>query len=62
MSILLMNLQLCNSYNMGCPPVSGDNPQDLESGLSCVKVDKHGVTILNYSHQCRPRTSRDISC
>ena len=30
---------------MGCPPVSGDNPQALASGLSYVLVDKHGITI-----------------
>ena len=30
---------------MGCPPVCGDNPQALVSGLSYVQVDKHGITI-----------------
>ena len=38
------NLSLCifrkevlsNSYTMGCPPVRGDNPQSLASGLSYV--------------------------
>ena len=35
----------CNSYTMGCPPVRRDNPQALASGLSCVQVDKHGITI-----------------
>ena len=35
----------CNSYTMGCPPVLGDNPRALESGLSYVQVDKHGITI-----------------
>ena len=30
---------------MGCPPVHGDNPQALASGLSYVQVDKHGITI-----------------
>ena len=30
---------------MGCPPVRGDNPRALASGLSCVQVDKHGITI-----------------
>ena len=38
---------------MGCPPVRGDNPQALASGLSCVQVDKHGITILYHLHQCR---------
>ena len=51
-----------NSYTMGCPPVRGDNPQALASGLSYVQVDKHGITILNHLHQCRPCTSSDISC
>ena len=37
---------LCNSYIMGCPPVRGDNPRALASGLSCVQVDKHGITIF----------------
>ena len=27
---------LCNSYTMGCPPVRGDNPQAIASGLSYV--------------------------
>ena len=31
---------------MGCPPVRGDNPQALASGLSYIQVDNHGVTIL----------------
>ena len=30
---------------MGCPPVRGDNPRALASGLSYVQVDKHGITI-----------------
>ena len=57
-----LNLLLCNSYTMGCLPVRGDNPRALASGLSCVQVDKHGITILYHLHQCRPCTSRDISC
>ena len=52
----------CNSYTIGCPPVRGDNPRALASGLSYVQVDKHGITILYHVHQCRPCTSRDISC
>ena len=47
---------------MGCPPVRGDNPRALASGLSYVKVDKHGITILYHQHQCRPCTSQDSSC
>ena len=31
---------------MGYPPVCGDNPRALASGLSYVQVDKHGITIL----------------
>ena len=49
--------QLSNSFTMGCPPVRGDNLQALASGLSSVKVDKHGITILMHLHQCRPCTS-----
>ena len=51
---------LCNSYTMGCPPVRGDNPRALASGLSYVEMDKHGIPILYHLHQCRPCTSRDI--
>ena len=53
---------ICNSYTMGCPPVRGDNPRALASGLSYVQVDKHGIIILYQQHQCRPCTSSDISC
>ena len=38
---------------MGCPPVRGDNPRALASGLSYVQVDKRGITILYHQHQCR---------
>ena len=53
---------LCSSYTMRCPPVRGDNPRALASGLSYVQVNKHGITILYHLHQCRPCTSSDISC
>ena len=43
-----------NSYTVGCPPVRGDTPRALASGLSHVQVDKHGITILYHPHQCRP--------
>ena len=46
---------------MGCPPIRGDNPGDLASGLSYVQADKHGITILYYLHQCIPCTSHDIA-
>ena len=36
---------LSNSYTMGCPPVCGDIPQALASGLSYIQVDKHGITV-----------------
>ena len=39
---------------MGCPPVRGDNPRALASGLSYVQVDKHGIAILYHLLQCRP--------
>ena len=54
--------KICKSYTMGCPPVRGDNPRALASGLSYVQVDKHGTTILYHLHQWRPCTSQDISC
>ena len=57
-------LGLCNSLTMGCPPIREENPRALASGLSYVQVDKHGITGLTISynlHNCRPRTSRDIS-
>ena len=40
-----------NSYKMGCPPVCGDNPRALISGLSYVQMDKHSITILYHLHQ-----------
>ena len=39
-------LALCNGYTMGCPPVRGDNPRALASGLSYVQVDNNGLAIL----------------
>ena len=42
---------------MGSPPVRGDNPRALASGLSYVQVDKLGLTILYHLHQCIPRIS-----
>ena len=56
--------RISNSYTMGCPPVRGDNPRALASGLSYVQVGKHGtcITILYDLHPCRLCTSRDISC
>ena len=37
--------ELSNSYTMGCPPVRGDNPRALASGICYVQVHKHGITI-----------------
>ena len=31
---------------MGCPPIRGDNPRALASGLFYVQVDERGITIL----------------
>ena len=45
-SIIKPIQHLCNSFTMGRPPVRGDNPRALASGLSYVQVDKHGITIL----------------
>ena len=35
----------CNRYTMGCPPVRGDNPRALASGLSYVQVNIYSITI-----------------
>ena len=43
--------KLSNSYTMGCPPVRGDNPRALASGLSYVQAGKHGITILYHLHR-----------
>ena len=51
------SLAISNSYTMGCPPVRGDNPRALASGLSYAPVDKHDKTILYRLHQCRSCTS-----
>ena len=32
------------------PPVRGDNPRALASGLSYIQVDKHVITILYHLH------------
>ena len=60
MSTIVGILTLCNSFTMACPPVRGDNPQALASGLSYVHMDKYGKTVLYHLHQWRPCTSRDI--
>ena len=39
-----------NNYTMGCPPVRGDSPRALASGLSYVQVDRHGITNLYHLH------------
>ena len=43
-------IKVSNSYTMVCPPVRGDNPRALASGLSYVQVDKHSITILYHLH------------
>ena len=57
-----MRSALSNGFTTGCPPVRGDNPRALASGLSYIQVDNHVITILYHLHQCRPCTSRAISC
>ena len=52
-----MRVFISYSYTMGCPPVHGDNPRALASGLSYVQVEKHGITILYHLHQCLSCTS-----
>ena len=43
---LIYHMSLSNSYTMGGPPVHGDNPRALASGLSYVQVDKHGKYVI----------------
>ena len=43
-----MDTVLCNSYTMACPPVRGDNPRALASGLSNVQEDKHGLSACTW--------------
>ena len=40
-----------NSHIMACPPVRGDNPRALASGLSYIQVDNKGLLILYHQHQ-----------
>ena len=40
---MFTNQSTSNSYAMGCPPVPGDNPRALASGLSNEQADKHGI-------------------
>ena len=61
-SVIKDENSLSYSYTMGCPPVRGDNPRAVASGLSYIQVDKHGITILYHLHQCRTCTSSDIPC
>ena len=35
----LLSYAISNSYTMGCPPVRGDNPRALASGLSYVQAE-----------------------
>ena len=53
---------ISNCYTMVCPPVRGDNPRALASGLSYVQAGKHGITILYHLPSVyRPCTPRDSS-
>ena len=47
MSLKAAKAHTSNSYTMCYPPVRGDNPRALSSGLSYVQVDKHGKTIIS---------------
>ena len=37
--------ELHYGYTMGCPPLRGDNPRALASGLSYIQVDNHGISL-----------------
>ena len=46
---------VCDRYIMVCPPVRGNNPRALASGLSPVQADKlwYCITILYHLYKCR---------
>ena len=50
--ISYMSLESFNSftvrvrYTLACPPLRGNNPRTLTSGLSYEQVKKHGITIF----------------
>ena len=48
--VVVIILSSCYSYTVVCPPVRGDNPRALASGLSYVHAGKHGITILCHLH------------
>ena len=39
----MYNHYISKCDNIGCPPVRGDNPRALASGLSCLQVDKQCI-------------------
>ena len=43
-----LSISICNSYTTVRPPVRGDNPRALESGLSPVQADKPWYNFLLY--------------
>ena len=53
---IILQKGISSSNTMACPPVCGDNPHALASGLSYVQVNIHGITILYHLHQCRTCT------
>ena len=40
-------IELVNSYTMDCPPVRGDNPRALASGLPSIQAKKHMVYLFH---------------
>ena len=52
---------LGNIYTMGCPPVRGDNPRALASGLYYVQVGKHGITFYT-TYISRDLAHHEIFC
>ena len=40
----------CHKYTMGCPPVRGDNPRAVASGLYYVQVGNHDITNINTTY------------
>ena len=49
-----------NSYTMACPPVRGDSPRALASGLSYVQVDKHDIAIKKSVELAKQQNGKKI--
>ena len=56
----LTDTHISNSYTMGYPPVRGDNPRALASGLSCVQADNPSYNFFYTTHISVDRAHHEI--